>query len=84
MPQAMRPHAFLGPSGLYRSIQSHKIVVAYTVKTSFPVPAVYFRDSHCSSGRSGRAMHYYFCDISHNSAKLPPLMPQRDTIRRIL
>ena len=75
MPQAMRPHAFLGPSGLYRSIQPHKIVIADTVKPSFSVPAVYFRGSHCSSGRSGRAMHYYFCNVSHNSAKLPRRMP---------
>ncbi len=82
MSQAMRPHAILGPSGLYRSVKPHKIVVTYTVKPSFSVPAVYFRDRHRSPGRSGRAMHYYFCDISHNSAKLPPLMPQRDTIRR--
>ncbi len=75
MPQAMRPHASLGPSGLYRSIQPHKIVIAYTVKTSFPVPAVYFRGCHCPPCRSGRAMHYYFCNVSHNNAKLPPLMP---------
>ena len=71
MPQTMRTHTFLGPSRLYRSVNPHKIMVAYTVKTSFPVPAVYFRGSHCSPGRSGRAMHYYFSNISHNGAKLP-------------
>lgn len=51
--------------GVYASITVDYIVVAYSVKPSFPVPAVYVRYRVIASLRGRATVDYHFVYLSH-------------------
>ena len=66
------------PAGLYASVTTHDIVIAYALPSALAVPLVNLPCARCLAGAHGTAMDNQECDAAHMVRFFTDFIPSLD------